>query len=99
MLYHHFFTPIKSNDRNGLIRVVIKEYTQNSTMNDKYYYHQLEFIDNQIKEGNVSILPRKNGSKTGDTLPSINNIIPSSRNYVNESDNTEVIDNIAKIIP
>ena len=88
ILYHHFFTPIKSNDRNGLIRVVIKEYTQNSTMNDKYYYHQLEFIDNQIKEGNVSILPRKNGSKTGDTLPSINNIIPSEQNYVNNNENS-----------
>ncbi len=30
---------------------------------------------NYKKESNVSILPRKNGSKTGDTLPSIKHYI------------------------
>lgn len=30
-----------------MIRVVIKEFVNNKTIDDKYYYHQLEFISNK----------------------------------------------------
>lgn len=41
ILYHHFFTPVKYKNNNGLIRVVIREYTKDNTLNDKFYYHRI----------------------------------------------------------
>lgn len=53
---------------NELIRVVIKEYAK-KTMNDKFYYHQLEYIDNSKIEG-INALSQINGNKEIKFLPS-----------------------------
>lgn len=49
ILYHHFLTPVKAinTDGNAFIRTVIKEYTKDNNMNNKFYYHQMEYLDNQ----------------------------------------------------
>ena len=59
MMFHHFFSPVLFNGKNGLMKVVIIEYTNNPSMKDKYYYHQLEYLDIN-EEGSDSTLPRKN---------------------------------------
>lgn len=59
ILYHHFFTPVRFNENNGIIRVVIKEFTQDQTQKDKFYYHQLEYISNKKIEGILGTLPHK----------------------------------------
>ena len=45
--YHHFFTPIRiiAKGENSFIRIVIKEYTKDKTKNKKFYYHQIEYIN------------------------------------------------------
>ena len=47
--FHHFLTPVKSYNKvgNTFIRIVIKEYTRDKNINDKFYYHQFEYIDNK----------------------------------------------------
>ena len=84
ILYHHFFAPVNYKGSKGLIRVVIKEYTQNKTMNDKFYYHQLEYIDNSKIEGINSTLPRKSGSKAHELTPSTKNSIPQNSQNVKD---------------
>ena len=83
ILYHHFFTPVNYNNEKGLIRVVIKEYTKNKTMNDKYYYHQLEYIDNKEIEGSSGTLPRNAEVRHFKPSPS-NNIIPQTTENINQ---------------
>lgn len=98
ILYHHFFTPVNYNDKNGLIRVVIKEFTKDSSINDKYYYHQIEFISDSIKrEGENLSYTTAAGSKTGDSSPSINNIIPKDNNYVNSAKNSQKSTKVNKL--
>lgn len=43
--YHHFLTPVKLNNKNAIIRSVIKEYTKDKNMKNKFYYHQFEYIE------------------------------------------------------
>lgn len=45
--YHHFLTPVKliNTGRNVFVRIVIKEYTKDVNMNNKFYYHQLQYLD------------------------------------------------------
>ena len=74
ILYHHFFTPVNYQNKNGLIRVVIREFTNDNSLNDKYYYHQLEFISNKKIEG-INALPQINGNKEIKFLPSTKNSI------------------------
>lgn len=49
ILYHHFLTPVKAYDTNGnaFVRFVIKEFTQQKDVNNKFYYHQFEYLDNK----------------------------------------------------
>ncbi len=91
VIAHHFFTPVKYEGENGLIRSVIKEFVDNPNIEDKYYYHQFEYIDLLKKDGN-STLASQTISKALE-LPSSNNIIPSSKNYVNNSENSENVIN------
>lgn len=88
ILYHHFFAPVNYKDNNGLVRIVIKEYTQNKTMNDKFYYHQLEYIDNNKIKDISSALPRKSGSKDFEPISSIDNSI--SQKNKNVKNNTAI---------
>ncbi len=88
ILFHHFFAPVKYNNSNSLARIVIKEYTKNKTMNDKYYYHQLEYIENIKNKDTDSILPRKSGSKTGESISSIDNSISQKTETVKSDKNT-----------
>lgn len=81
ILYHHFFTPVNYQNKNGLIRVVIREFTNDNSLNDKYYYHQLEFISNKKIEG-INALPQINGNKEIKFLPSTNNSIPQNTKSV-----------------
>lgn len=47
----------------------------NYNVNDKYYYHQLEFISNKnTKKESDSTLPHISGSKAGELLSSVNNL-------------------------
>ncbi len=58
-----------------MIRVVIKEFVNNKIVDDKYYYHQLEFISNKdTKKESDSTLPHISGSKAGELLSSVNNL-------------------------
>ncbi len=81
ILYHHFFTPVNYQNKNGLIRVVIREFTNDNSLNDKYYYHQLEFISNKKIEG-INALPQINGNKEIKFLPSTKNSIPQNNQSV-----------------
>lgn len=81
ILYHHFFTPVNYQNKNGLIRVVIREFTNDNSLNDKYYYHQLEFISNKKIEG-INALPQINGNKEIKFLPSTKNSIPQNNQTV-----------------
>ena len=51
VLYHHFITPVKSlyGSGNALVRSVIKEFIDREDLNDKFYYHEFEYLD-KIKE-------------------------------------------------
>ena len=85
ILYHHFFTPVNYQNNNGLIRVVIREFTHDNSLNDKYYYHQLEFISNKKIEG-INALPQINGNKEIKFLPSTkNSISQNSKTVKNET--------------
>ena len=44
--YHHFLTPILicGNKRKAVVRIVIKEYTNRTDLNNKFYYHQIEYF-------------------------------------------------------
>jgi hypothetical protein len=59
--YHHFLTPVKSVTDNGnaFIRSVVKEYTKNNKMNNKFYYHQFEYLNNNniAKKGTTDLRP------------------------------------------
>lgn len=81
ILYHHFFTPVNYQNKNGLIRVVIREFTNDNSLNDKYYYHQLEFISNKKIEG-INALPQINGNKEIKFLPSTKKSIPQKSQSV-----------------
>lgn len=74
VLYHHFFAPVNYKGKNGLVRVVIKEFTKDSTVKDKFYYHQLEYIDNNKIEDINSALPQLNGNKDFELISSTNTI-------------------------
>lgn len=90
-LYHHFFTPVNYNGKNGLVRVVIKEFPKDASINDKYYYHQIEYINKDIiKEGENLSYSTAVGGKTSDSSPSINDIIPSKNNYVKSSGDSKI---------
>lgn len=82
IIYHNFYSVVSYNNENHLMRIVIKEFTKNRNMNDKFYFHTVEEINNIKSEGNNSFLPRKNGSKTVELLPFINNSITSSNENV-----------------
>lgn len=86
ILYHHFFTPVNYQNKNGLIRVVIREFTNDNSLNDKYYYHQLEFISNKKIEG-INALPQINGNKEIKFLPSTKNSIPQNNQSVKNNQN------------
>lgn len=89
ILYHHFFTPVNYQNNNGLIRVVIREFTHDNSLNDKYYYHQLEFISNKKIEG-INALPQINGNKEIKFLPSTkNSISQNSQTVKNNTTNNE----------
>ncbi|MDD5979628.1 MAG: hypothetical protein PUC23_00765 [bacterium] len=47
--YHHFLTPVKAinTEGNAFIRTVVKEYTKDIGQNNKFYYHQIEYLDNR----------------------------------------------------
>lgn len=47
--YHHFLTPVKAinSNENAFVRMVIKEYTNRSDLNNKFYYHQIEYLNNK----------------------------------------------------
>ncbi len=84
--------------RKALIRVIIKEYIKNKTINDKYYYHQLEYIDNNKIEGSSDTLPRNAEVRTFKSSPSSNNIPQNNEevNYPKEVYNEEVISNVER---
>lgn len=83
ILYHNFYSPVSYNGKNHLMRVIIKEFSNNPNMNDKFYYHSLELIEDINKDGD-SFLPRKSGSKTVESPSSITSILPQNENYVNK---------------
>ena len=88
ILYHHFFTPVNYKENNGLVRIVIKEFTKDTTQNDKYYYHQLEYISNKKIE-DFDALSHINGNKEIKSLSSIiNNSIPQKTETVKIDKNT-----------
>lgn len=86
IIYHHFFAPVEYKGNNGLIRVVIKEYTQNKTANDKFYYHQLEYINNKKIEG-LGTLPRQAEVRNFKPAPSVNISIPQNNQSVKNNTN------------
>ena len=74
ILYHHFLTPVKAYDTEGnaFIRSVVKEITNNESLNKKFYYHQFEYLDN--KKG----MPRPGSLQSSEyqdfeNIPSANN--------------------------
>lgn len=92
ILYHHYFSPVSYEQTNGLIRVVIKEFPLDKTSNDKFYYHQIEYISGDIiKEGSALSYPTKNSdNKTVELKPSIvTNSIPQKTKTV-KSENTVI---------
>lgn len=90
ILYHHFFTPVNYKRQNGLVRVVIKEFTKDSTVKDKFYYHQLEYIDNNKIKDISSALPQSNGNKDFELISSINNSISQKKESVKNDKNTVI---------
>ena len=47
IIFHHFLTPVKLSNKseNAFVRIVIKEYTKNQSMINKFYYHQFEYLN------------------------------------------------------
>lgn len=86
IIYHHFFAPVEYKGDNGLIRVVIKEYTKNKTANDKFYYHQLEYINNKKIEG-LGTLPRQAEVRNFKPAPSVNTSISQQNKNVKNDTN------------
>lgn len=92
ILYHHYFSPVNYEGTNGLVRVVIKEFPLDKTSNDKFYYHQIEYISENdiIKEGLALSYPTINSdNKTVELEPSnINNSITQKTESVKNDKNT-----------
>lgn len=57
VLYHHFLTPVKLYNSVciSFIRIVIKEYINYTRIDNKFYYHQFEYLES--KKGIVSTCP------------------------------------------
>jgi len=81
IMYHHFFTPVNYENNNGLVRVVIKEFTKDKTMRDRFYYHQLEFISNKKIKG-LDTLPQNLETRNFKSSPNINNSITQNNKFV-----------------
>lgn len=82
ILYHHFFTPVSYNKNNGLIRIVIKEFKKDKTQNDKYYYHQLEYISNKKLEDFDALSQIDGNKEIKSSSSNINNSIPQKEQIV-----------------
>lgn len=99
LLYHHFFTPVNFEGNNGLVRIVIKEDINDPISKNRFYYHQLEFIDNMKEESN-SVLPSKSPNKnvelnssniTNSITPSNENVKPTNYSMQNGQKNTQIL--------
>ena len=86
IIYHDFFAPVQYQNNNGIIRIVIKEYTQNKTANNKFYYHQLEYINDKKIEG-LGTLPRQAEVRNFKPAPSINTSISQNNSSVKNNTN------------
>jgi hypothetical protein len=58
--YHHFITIVKlfDLDGNAFAHSVIREFTNDKTSNNSFYYHRLEYLDG--KKGGSQGIPAKN---------------------------------------
>ena len=43
--FHHFLSVINFDNKNQIVRFVVKEYGKNSNLNNKFYYHQFEYLN------------------------------------------------------
>ena len=95
ILYHHFLTPVKAinTEGNAFIRTVIKEYTKDSNMNNKFYYHQIEYLDNQKGTTDTSHIGTRtfgNSLYTDNTTKTSKNqaVLPVNSNMQENENNT-----------
>lgn len=92
--YHNYFTPIKYNGENKIIRVVIKEATNNNST-PSFYYHQLEMLEsNNTKKDVLSNRVEINQSPVVDNT-SLENTIQQNNQNVNIPAKTQ--DNVITI--
>ena len=72
--YYYLEHPITIDGNKYMVNRDIRK-APNYNANDKYYYHQLEFISNKdTKKESDSTLPHISGSKAGESLSSVNNL-------------------------
>lgn len=79
ILYHHFITPVRYKGSNEVIRTIIKEYTKNPKLKDKYYYHQMELLDKKKTEDST-LYRSKSEYKAQEPSVSKNNISKNNKN-------------------
>lgn len=83
ILYHHFFTPVNYDGENGIVRTVIKEYTNEPSVINKYYYHQMELLDDTKNGGTPSITPSRRTNVALEGSASNNSILSQNSENVN----------------
>ena len=94
ILYHHFLTPVKAinNEGNAFIRTVIKEYTKDNNMNKKFYYHQMEYLDNKKGTTDTSHIGTRNfGNSHDNNITQINEnvkLLPTNNDMQKGENNT-----------
>ena len=78
VLYHHFLTPVKVYNIDGtiIIRSVIKEYVDRNDLNNKFYYHQFEYVnyDNKNREISLSAALQSSENQDFENISRHNNI-------------------------
>ena len=90
--YHHFLTPVKAynSQGNAFIHSVIREFTNDKTQKNSFYYHQFEYLDNKkgasqgAPEIGIHPLEKTPFSKSNDTIN-----LPKSQNKVSNTNNTQ----------
>ncbi|MBR0428244.1 MAG: hypothetical protein IJK18_08625 [Clostridia bacterium] len=93
ILYHNYFSVVNYDNKNELIRTIIKEYSTQKNLPNSFYYQKVESLDNLTKqiEDLVPPYPTNNSKdKVFEHKSSTNNSISQSNKNVKNSKNNTI---------
>lgn len=87
--YHHFLTPVKSytGTGNAFAHSVIREFSNDRTVNNGFYYHRIEYLDNKKGASQGAPITNMTGIHPVESAPKTD---VSTENIVNNNNITSV---------